>query len=129
MVIDSVVAGFTVCFDALKHITEQFEVLWNYLNMSTKVIEEKARGLALDYSNDVNEENFVTEMQHLSFVYLANFENLKLLPLDLLNKICNFNLQELFLNLCISLKILLTIPAFVASAKTSFSQLDLVKNY
>ena len=29
--IDSVVGRLTVCFDALKHITERFEVLCNYL--------------------------------------------------------------------------------------------------
>jgi len=36
---------------------------------------------------------------------------------------------ELFLNVCVSLRIFLTIPATVASAKWFFSKLKLVKNY
>ena len=38
-------------------------------------------------------------------------------------------LCELFPNVCISLRILLTIPATVASAERFFSKLKLVKNY
>ena len=120
--------GLTVRFDALKHITERFDVLWNYLDMSAEVIDEKARVLAAEYSSDVD-ENLVTEMQHLPFVHSANFEKTKLLPLDLLNKIYEFKLRELFPNLCICLRILLTIPATVASAERSFSKLKLIKNY
>ena len=39
------------------------------------------------------------------------------------------NLCELFPNVCITLRILLTIPAAVASAETFFSKLKLVKYY
>ena len=38
-------------------------------------------------------------------------------------------LCELFLNVCISLRIFLTIPATIASAERFFSKLKLVKNY
>jgi len=38
-------------------------------------------------------------------------------------------LCELFPNVCISLRIFLTIPATVASAERFFSKLELVKNY
>jgi len=77
----------------------------------------------------MDEESFVTEMRHLPFVHSANFRNEKLLPLDLLNKIYHFKLQERFANICICLRILLTIPTTVASAKRSFNKLKLNKNY
>jgi len=38
-------------------------------------------------------------------------------------------LRELFPNVCISLRIFLTIPATVAPAERSFSKLKLIKNY
>ena len=96
--------------------------------MSIEVIEEKARGLAQNYSGDVDDENFVTEMQHLPFVHSANFENIKLIPLDFVNKIYEFNLQEQILP-CICLRILLTISASVASVERSSSKLKIIKNY
>ena len=122
-IIDSVVGGLTVRFEALKCITNRFNVLWNYLNLSSSEIDEKVKLLAKQYPDDVDEESFWAEMQHLSFVHSANFENDKLLPLDLLNRIYEFKLQELFPNVCICLRILLTIPATVASAERSFSKL------
>jgi len=65
----------------------------------------------------------------LPFVHSANFGKEKLLPLDLLNKIYDFKLQERFPNVCICLTSMLTIPATVASAERSFSKLKLTKNY
>ena len=41
----------------------------------------------------------------------------------------DFKLKERFPNVCISLRILLTIPATVASLEWSFSKLKLIKNY
>ena len=72
-----------------------------------------------DRTKDMDDESFVTEMRHLLFLHSANFGKGKLLPQDLLNKIYNFKLQERFPNvgLCICLRILLTIPAIVASSQ------------
>jgi len=88
-----VIAGLTVRFIVVKRIKELFDGLWNYLDLSSTVIDQKARISAGQYGRDVNEENLVTEMQNLLFVHSANFGNTKLLPLDLLNKIYNFKLQ------------------------------------
>jgi hypothetical protein len=48
---------------------------------------------------------------------------------NLLNSLYQYKLENLFPNICVSLRILLTIPATVASAERSFSKLKLVKNY
>ena len=92
-IIDNVIAGLTVRFIVVKRIKELFDGLWNYLDLSSTVTDQKARISAGQYGRDVNEENLVTEMQNLLFVHSANFGNTKLLPLDLLNKIYNFKLQ------------------------------------
>ena len=48
---------------------------------------------------------------------------------NLLNSLYQYKLENLFPNICVSLRILLTISATVASAEISFSKLKLVKNY
>jgi len=67
----------------------------------------------------MDEKIFVTEMRHLPFLPSANFRKEKLLPPNLLNKIYDFKLQERFPNVCICLRILLTIPTTVTSAERS----------
>ena len=67
-------------------------------------------------------------MQHLPLVHKAQFGKPELKPLELLTFITDYKLLEIFLNVCVSLRILLTIPDTVASAEKSFSQLKLIKN-
>ena len=67
-------------------------------------------------------------MQHLPLVHKAQFGKLELKLLDLLNILTDYKLCEIFLNVCVSLRILLTIPDTVASAEKSFSKLKLIKN-
>ena len=67
-------------------------------------------------------------MQHLPLVHKTKFEKAELKLLDLLNILTDYKLCEIFLNVCVSLRILLTIPATVASAEKSFIKLKLIKN-
>jgi hypothetical protein len=53
-------------------------------------------------------------------VHNTKFEKAELKLLDLLNILTDYKLCEIFLNVCVSLRILLTIPATVASAEKSF---------
>jgi len=46
----------------------------------------------------------------------------------LLNAILNYGMQSAFVNVCIAVRIFLTMPVTVASAEGSFSKLKLVKN-
>ena len=68
-------------------------------------------------------------MQHLPVVDTANFGKPELKPLELLILLAECKLCELVMNVCISLRILLTIPPRVASAERSFSKLKLAKKY
>ena len=59
---------------------------------------------------------------------MANFGDKSLSPLQLLNKINKFKLDDIFYNVCTALRIFCTLPMTVASAKRSF-RLKLIKNF
>ena len=84
--------------------------------------------VAHKYSTDLNYEDCVVEMQHLPLVHKTKFGKAELKLLELLNILTDYKLCEIFLNGCVSFRILLTIPATVASAEKSFSKLKLIKN-
>ena len=88
----------------------------------------KGNRLAHKYSTDLIYEDFVVEMQHLPLVHKTKLGKAELKLLELLNILTDYKLCEIFLNVCVSLRILLTIPATVASAEKSFSNLKLIKN-
>ena len=50
-------------------------------------------------------------------------------PRSVLEYLCKFQLVELFPNLFVALRILMTLPVTVASAERSFSKLKLIKSY
>ena len=93
-------------------------------------MSEGAKTLPTLYSTDMS-KNIIGEMCHLPSVHRGNFVGKSSLhPLDLLNKISEYKLNSLFPNVCIALRIFLTIPATVASAERSFSKLKMIKkNY
>ena len=68
-------------------------------------------------------------MQHLPLVHKANFGKPELKPVELLNLLTDYKLGDIFPNVCVSLRILLTIPATGESAERSFSKLKLSKNF
>jgi hypothetical protein len=91
------------------------------------LVFSKGNRLAHKYSTNLNYEDFVVEMQHLSLVHKTKFGKAELKLLELLNILTDYKLCEIFLNVRVSLRILLTIPAAVASAEKSFSKLKLIK--
>ena len=50
-------------------------------------------------------------------------------PLQLLNAIYNLQLQSIFGEICIALRIFCTLPVSVAGGERAFSKMKLVKNY
>lgn len=80
------------------------------------------------YRNDVS-TSLTDEVTHIKAIHEANFGACPLEPLQLLNKIVYYKLDELFSNACIALSMFCTLPVTVASAELSFSKLKLIKNY
>ena len=95
--------------------------------MTIDQIQEKTTRLLKQYPKDLGDE-LTDELQSLKLIYSANFGEKTLSPWDLLNAIKTSNLENLFPNLTVALRIFITIPATVASAERSFSVLKRVKN-
>ena len=108
---------------------ENFDLLWKYPTICESGLENKAKRLAHQYPSDLNDEDLVEEMQHLPVVHKANFGKTELKPLEMLNLLTEYELRELFSNVCISFRILLAIQATVAFAEGSSSGPKLSKNY
>lgn len=98
VLVDDVIAGFTVRFNAVKQLAEKFDFLWKYLTigMSASDVKGKALSLAEKYPADLNGQDFMTEMQHLPSVHKANFGSAHLKRLDLLNLLTQYKLGDLF---------------------------------
>ena len=88
-------------------MAENIDFSWKYHTMCESGLENKAKRLALHLSD----EDLAEEMQYLPAVHKAHFGKPELKPLELLNLLKEYILCELFLNVCISLRILVIFPA------------------
>lgn len=127
-ILDSVIAGLSTRFNAAKQINNTFNFLWLYTDMSEDDIVNKSTNFAKIYSTDVSEKKLPQEVLQLKSIHSSNFGSKKLDPFALLNKLAHLNLEEIFINVSISLRIFCCLPATVASAERSFSKLSLIKN-
>lgn len=128
-IIDSVISGLTVRYESIRKINDIFSFLWCYLSMNENDVIDKVETFGEIYDKDVNGHELRDELLHLKSIHESNFGKDPLGPLDLLNKIHLFNLNELFSNTCIALRIFITLPVTVASAERSFSKLNLIKSF
>lgn len=78
--------------------------------------------LAVEKKSDIDGSSLLFELK--SFKKYVTSESA---PLDVLNFICKNKLEDLYPNIWISLRILLTTPVSVASGERSFSKLKLIK--
>ena len=127
-ILDSVIAGLSTRFNAAKQINSTFKFLWLYPDMSEDDIVSASTNFAQIYSTDVSEKKLPQEVLQLKSIHSSNFGPKKLDPFTLLNKLAHLNLEEIFSNVSISLRIFCCLPATVASAERSFSKLSLIKN-
>ena len=129
MILDSVIGGITERFRILSNIYNKFAFLWTYTTMTDSSLSTASKQLAGEYSDDLKAQKLSEEMSSLKMIHKQNFGKDALDPLQLLNKICSLQLNEIFPELVIALKIFLTIPVSIASGERSFSKLSLIKNY
>ena len=123
------IAGLTNRYKAANNIDKLFSFLWQYLHLSEEEISQASDVYAGKYSGDVSQDQLKEGIIHLKSIHCANFGDKALSPQDLLNKISEFNLYEIFGNICVALRIFCTLPVTVASAERSFSKLNLIKNF
>lgn len=128
VILDFVIADLTTRYTAANHINDLCSLLWQYRDLPDEILQAKAEKFIQIYSTDVSDE-LVTELKDLKSIHVPNFGIQPLSPIELLNRIYKSKLQSLFPNCCIALRICCTIPVTVAEAESSFSKLNLIKNF
>lgn len=93
--------------------------------MTEDQMKIKCRELTAKYNKDLTGE-LENKILHLNSIYSATFSN-NLSPLELLNAIYKMQLQSIFGEVCIALRMLCTLPVSVAGGEQAFSKLKLVK--
>ena len=101
----------------LKKIPERIELLVFCAKLQQK--------LTVDHNSDIHGNLLCDELISLK-KFLPNDD---VTPICVLNFIKQRNIQELYPNVWITFRILVTIPVSVASGERSFSKLKLIKTY
>lgn len=127
VIIDSVISGISNRFKAMRELNETFSFLWKFVTWCEKDLRVAVNNFVKKYEADVSDELF-TEIIQLKEIYAANFDA-GLSPFDLLNEITSKNLDTLFSNICVALRIFCTLPVSVASGERSFSLLSRIKDF
>lgn len=128
VILDQVIGDITIRFTSIHELCKLFSVLWEFRNLSEGEIKNKTTDLVRKYSTDLQQEELVDEINGLKSIFVANFGHETMQPLELINALQKANLTRLFPNLCIAIRIYLTIPATVAGAERAFSVLKRIKN-
>ena len=128
-IIDSVLQGLLKRYNAANNIYKMFGFLWCYLELEDQEIRIACANSVEFYKNDIIQDDFQNEVINLKGIHTVNFGPTALGPLELLNVISNMKLDSLFQNVCIVLRIFVTLSVTVASAERSFSKLKLIKNF
>ncbi|KAL6456301.1 hypothetical protein MHYP_G00348440 [Metynnis hypsauchen] len=125
---DSIISALSARFQTTANICETFAPILKLTDMTEAQIKTTTcRALAKIYHMDLSQE-FENEVLHFRTIYDATFlKNLS--SLELLNAIWKMQLQSIFGELCIALRIFCTLPVTVAGGERAFSKLKLVKNY
>uniref|UniRef100_A0A8D0BQ35 HAT C-terminal dimerisation domain-containing protein n=1 Tax=Salvator merianae TaxID=96440 RepID=A0A8D0BQ35_SALMN len=127
--LDRVIQEITTRFQQLHVLAEKYA----FLTPSNLLGEKYECQLNHNY-DDINKEAFLIERKRLqSFISVAvkqdKKETWKDSPLELLQFIVKYSLENSVPNIVILLQIFLTIAVSVATCERSFSKLKLIKNY
>ena len=127
-IVNSVHQGINKQFQGIQKIVDFFQFIWKYPCIEDQALENSCSAFC-DLYKEVSKTELVGELRRLQISHQFNFEENFLKPLALLNKITEMNLESIFPNISITLRIFFTLPVTVASAERSFSKLKLIKNY
>lgn len=130
--LDQATSSITERFEQLNAHNIIFEFLYNIQAISSYTNEKlinccnKLREALTDTEGncDINENDLVCELKVICKIIPSGFS-----PLDVLQFIYHKSLENAFPETTTSIKILLTLPATVASGERSFSKLKLIKTY
>ena len=99
-IIDSVVDSLSRRFKSAQDINKLFSFLWKYIVLSKDELVTLIGNFSVKYAEYVCYNQLKEEMLHLKVIHSANFGSGDIHPLNLLNKIVNMKLEEIFPNVC-----------------------------
>jgi hypothetical protein len=129
--VDTALSAVSNRFQLLEEHSKLFGFMYKIGNLLTESCDLKsscqtlATALTMEASQDVCAEDLAFELKMLS----SMLPNKDFTPKETLSFIIAKKLADIFPNVFIALRILLTLPITVASAERSFSKLNLIKNY
>lgn len=131
-ILDRIITELSTRFTALENINNKFGFLSGVQihGMEMKDLKNKAAELADTYTEDLNKEEFMFEIESFKYHAMAVEEELKHATASVtLNLIYVNKLEEGYPNITTALRIFLTVPVSVSSGERSFSKLKLIKYY
>lgn len=125
--LDNIISALDIRFQTTAKIYEEFFAILKLKDLKEDQIHPACHSLVSKYTQDLT-TGFENEVRHLKSVYKATFADCQS-PLDLLNSIYRMQLQSIFGEVCVAVRIFCTLPVSVSGAERAFSKLKLVKNY
>ena len=128
--LDSLLVQLSERFKVVDMIARRFEFMINPpSDPSAEKIQEQAKCLADCYPNDIIKRDLEEELRHfVKFFDILGTSSKRNRALGIINHIYEKKLECLYPQICICLRIFLSIPVSVASGERSFSKLALIKN-
>lgn len=119
-------------FEKLNQISSDFGFLngADLVERDSNYLIKAAADLAIKYDNDLNLSDFTSEILNFKNLALSMLPDLKnQSPLNILELIHEYSMTDIFPNICIAIRLYLTLPCTTASCERSFSKLKLIKTY
>jgi len=132
-ILDSTLSSLNERFELLRTNSDIFLIFYsikNLIQMSDKELLKHCNDLQIHLTDNVlNESDISGPELYEEIISLRIHLKLDYNSHDVLNYIHTNGLSSFFPNMCIALRIYLTMPVSVATGERSFSKLKIVKNY
>ncbi|XP_060877869.1 zinc finger MYM-type protein 1-like [Metopolophium dirhodum] len=119
-------------FKNLNQVSSDFGFLngADLVERDSNYLIKAAADLAIKYDNDLKPSDFTSEIINFKNLALGMLPDLKnQTPLNILELIHEYSMTDIFPNICIAIRLYLTLPCTTASCERSFSKLKLIKTY
>lgn len=114
-------------FQTIANIVEEFAAIIKVSQLRNSDIAAVCQPLISKYTKELTPQ-FEKEIRHLNTVFSATFPS-DCTSLELLNLIYRMQLQSIFGEVCIAIRIFCTLPVTVAGGERAFRELKLIKSY
>lgn len=123
-VLDFILQDLKSRYEEVNFIANLFIPILKYMTLDDEELKLKADSLVTQYKKDIS-KNFCEEIVHLKHVSASVFgSKTEISPIELLNKIYEKKLEQIFINVITAIRLFLTFPVTVSSGERAFSKLS-----